>query len=76
MAEILAKNKFRIGDKLEVIAPAGNQEITLDHIEDLQGKEMEEVPGGGYQVRIPLPQADYTQGLLARYLPEGVEIRS
>lgn len=76
MAEILAKNKFRIGDKLEVIAPSGNQEITLQHIEDLKGQEMEEVPGGGYQVRIPLPQADYTQGLLARYLPEGMEIRT
>jgi putative protease len=63
-----------VGDKLEVIAPQGNQEITLEHIEDLKGQQMDEVPGGGYQVRIPLPQADYQQGLLARYLPEGTEI--
>lgn len=76
LAEIIAKNKFKVGDKLEVIAPQGNKEITLDYIEDLKGKQMDEVPGGGYQVRIPLPQADYQQGLLARYLPAGTEILS
>ena len=76
LAEILAKNKFKVGDKLEVIAPEGNKEITLDYIEDLKGQQMDEVPGGGYQVRIPLPQADYHQALLARYLPAGTEILS
>jgi len=76
LAEILAKNKFKVGDKLEVIAPTGNHEITLNYIEDLKGNSMDEVPGGGYQVRIPLPSADYHQALLARYLPQGTEILS
>ena len=29
---------------------------------------MEEVPGGGYEVRIPLPPGDYQLGLLAKNL--------
>ena len=68
LAEILVKNKFAVGDKLEVILPNGNQTITLQHMENLKGEEMQEVPGGGYQIRIPLPAADYDKGLLARNL--------
>ena len=68
MAEILVKNKFAVGDKLEIIAPQGNQIITLDSMEDLKGNKMDEAPGGGYQVRIPLPAMCYEKGMLARYL--------
>ena len=68
LAEILVKNKFAVGDRLEVILPNGNQTITLQHMENLKGEEMQEVPGGGYQIRIPLPAADYDKGLLARNL--------
>jgi len=68
LAEILVKNKFAVGDKLEVILPNGNQTITLEHMENLKGEEMQEVPGGGYQIRIPLTAADYDKGLLARNL--------
>ncbi len=68
LAEILVKNKFAVGDRLEVILPGGNQTITLQHMENLKGEEMQEVPGGGHQIRIPLPTADYDKGLLARNL--------
>ena len=68
MAEILVKNKFAVGDRLEVIAPGGNRIIELQYMEDLHGQPMQEAAGGGYQVRIPLPPADYGRALLARYL--------
>lgn len=68
LAAIDVKNKFLVGDRLELILPAGNAEITVEHIESLKGEAMPEAPGGGYQVRIPLPQANYDKGLLARYL--------
>ncbi len=68
MAEIQVKNKIRIGDRVEIIAPSGNQDITVTHMEDQQGNPMIEAPGGGYQVRIALPAADYASGLLAKYL--------
>lgn len=64
-AEIIVKNKFAVGDSLEVISPKGNQTITLEHMESLKGEEMQEASGGGYEVRIPLPLADYEQGLIA-----------
>ncbi len=68
LAEVLVKNKFAVGDSLEVITPHGNQTITLEHMESLKGEEMQEAPGGGYEIRIPLPQADYEQALIARNL--------
>ena len=68
MAEIEVKNKFAVGDRLELVLPRGNQDFVLADMEDLHGKKMEEVPGGGYRVRIPIPAADYSMALLARYI--------
>ena len=65
LAEVMVKNKFAVGDSLEIISPAGNQTITLEHMESLKGEGMQEAAGGGYEVRIPLPQANYEQGLIA-----------
>jgi len=67
LAEIDVKNKFAVGDKLEVISPQGNHTLELAHMEDLKGNAMTEALGGGYQVRIPLPPADYQLSLLARF---------
>ena len=65
LAEILVKNKFAVGDSLEIISPTGNQTINLEHMESLKGEKMQEAAGGGYEVRIPLPQANYDQALIA-----------
>jgi putative protease len=35
---------------------------------DMDGNPMEEAPGGGYRVQIPLEEQDCKMGLLARYL--------
>ena len=64
MAEVLAKNKFKVGDSVELLLPAGNAQLVLSHIESEKGDFMQEVPGGGYKVRIPLPPGDYDNGLL------------
>jgi putative protease len=68
LAEIDVKNKFAVGDKIEVILPEGNQDIVLEHMEDLYGNAMQEASGGGYEVKIPLPKVQTKNGLLARYL--------
>ncbi|MBM4200934.1 MAG: U32 family peptidase, partial [Gammaproteobacteria bacterium] len=68
MASILVKNKFGVGDRLELIAPDGNRDIVLEHMEDTGGNALHEAPGGGWQVRIPLPPGTWDNGLLARYL--------
>ncbi len=67
MAEILVKNKFSVGDKLEFIHPDGNHDIIVERMEDLQGHEMQEASGGGYEVRIPMPSFQNNLGLLSRY---------
>ncbi|CAL1240961.1 tRNA 5-hydroxyuridine modification protein YegQ [Candidatus Methylocalor cossyra] len=69
LAEVLVKNKFAVGDRLELILPEGNRDWVLEHLEDLHGNPLPEAPGGGWQVRLPLPLGtDGRYGLIARYL--------
>ncbi len=68
LAEVLVKNKFAVGDKLELILPQGNRDIVVERMENRDGQSMPEAPGGGHQVRIPLPPGALEYGLLARYL--------
>ncbi len=67
LADIKVKNKFAVGDKLELILPQGNQDIIVERMEDMYGHTMEEASGGGYEVKIPLPEGTIKQALLARY---------
>ena len=67
MADIDVKNKFSVGDRLEMILPEGNLDITVDRMFDKYGNAMQEAAGGGYEVRIPLPDVNCQYGLLARY---------
>jgi putative protease len=68
MTHIDVKNKFAIGDELELILPGGNRRFRLENMLDMDGNPMQEAPGGGWQVQIPLDGQDYEMGLLARYL--------
>ncbi|MDP3007918.1 MAG: tRNA 5-hydroxyuridine modification protein YegQ [Methylococcales bacterium] len=68
LATIDVKNKFSVGDTLELILPEGNKNITVERMEGMYGQEMQEASGGGYEVKIPLPEMlTSTHGLLARY---------
>ena len=68
MAHVDVKNKFSVGDELELILPGGNRTFRLETMLDMEGNPMHEAPGGGYQVQIPLDRQDFKMGLLARYL--------
>ena len=68
MAEIDVKNKFAIGDQLELILPKGNQIFELKDMCDMDGNHMDIAPGGGYRVKIPLQGRNFDMGLLARRL--------
>lgn len=54
MAEVLVKNRFQVGDRLEIIHPSGNRVIELAHMQNLDGETVEVAPGSGYRVKIPL----------------------
>lgn len=65
------KNKFAVGDRLELLTPAGNREFVLESLEDRDGNPMPEAPGGGYVVKARLPRDDVQMGLITRLLEEG-----
>jgi putative protease len=66
-AEVEVKNRFVVGDRLEVIHPSGNHVIALDRMQALDGSAIEAAPGSGHRVRIAL-DARYDKALLARLL--------
>ncbi len=72
LATLVAKNKFGVGDRLELILPSGNREITLLKIYGKKGEPMEVVPGGGYTVQAELDLSaeggEYRFGMVARFL--------
>ena len=67
MAEVEVKNRFAVGDRIEVIHPSGNREITLERMENAETAPMSVAPGNGHRVWIPLP-ADLPGALLARFV--------
>lgn len=62
------KNRFELGDTLELITPEGNALHKLTHMEDTKGKSVNTAPGSGYQVRIPLAHEPGQYALVAKML--------
>lgn len=69
-AEIAVKNKFRLGDQLELIHPSGNLQRQLAALQGLDGQWLDEAPGVGHTVRMHWPEAQ-PGALLARFCAEG-----
>ncbi|MCF6281295.1 MAG: tRNA 5-hydroxyuridine modification protein YegQ [Candidatus Polarisedimenticolaceae bacterium] len=67
-SHIEVKNRFAVGDELELLSPLGNHRFTLESILDLKGNAMSAAPGGGYQVQIKLPVSVGELALLTRCL--------
>ena len=70
-AEVEVKNKFAVGDRLEIILPRGNKDVVLQDMQNLKGIAMDVAPGGGHTVMIPWDAQDEQGselGLIARYI--------
>ena len=66
LAEVIVKNKFSVGDTLELINPSGNTRFQLESINDARyGNPMDVAPGSGHQVKIPVPVEPNKHALLA-----------
>lgn len=52
--EIEVKNRFEVGDNMELMLPGGNHRFALDHIENQRGEAMSAAPGSGRRVIIPV----------------------
>ena len=67
LAQVEVKNRFAVGDRIELIHPSGNFEITLERMIKADGTATHVAPGNGHVVWIPLP-AELPGALLARFV--------
>ncbi len=66
-AEVETKNRFAVGDTLEVIHPGGNRLVTLGQMSSLDGEAIQVASGSPLRVWVPLG-APVEGALLARLL--------
>ncbi|MEW6990053.1 tRNA 5-hydroxyuridine modification protein YegQ [Colwelliaceae bacterium 6441] len=72
LIEIDVKNKFLIGDQLELMTPSGNVSFTLEHMENKKGEKINDAKGSGHVVFIKLDtKLDLKFAIIMRYLDEG-----
>ena len=68
--KIDVKNRFVVGDSLELMTTSGNITFTLTEIKDKKGNLIEDAKGSGHIVEIPVPaDVDMSFALLIRNLP-------
>jgi putative protease len=67
LAQVSVKNKFSVGDRLELIQPAGNVDYDIAHMENAECESVEVAPGSGHTVWLPLP-ASSVGAFVARYV--------
>ncbi|MDE4540525.1 tRNA 5-hydroxyuridine modification protein YegQ [Pseudomonas sp. ITEM 17296] len=69
LAEVKVKNRFAVGDHLELMTPRGNYHFDLHRLCDRQQQAIEVAPGDGHVVYLPIPeQVPLEYGLLMRDL--------
>lgn len=49
------KNRFELGDTMELMTPKGNYVFNLEHLENRRGERIDVAPGSGHFVKIPRP---------------------
>ncbi len=73
-ATIEVKNKFNVGDALEIMTPQGNIPFRLTQMNNLQGDEVTVAPGSGHVMQISIPLDSLPgQCLLIRNLEHNVD---
>lgn len=68
MADVAVKNRFVLGDRLQIIQPEGNREIVVESMFDKKGQPVSEAAGSGIFVRLPMTAGNFNNAMVARYL--------
>ena len=69
LAEVKVKNRFAVGDKLELMTPQGNLNLRLESLQNKRGEAIEVAPGDGHTVYLSVPEdVDLQYALLMREL--------
>ncbi|MBC9248708.1 U32 family peptidase [Pseudomonas alcaligenes] len=68
LAEVRVKNRFAVGDHLQLMTPRGNLNFLLGALEKADGTATTVAPGDGHIVYLPLPaDIDLDHALLLRF---------
>ncbi|GAB7219322.1 prephenate-dependent tRNA uridine(34) hydroxylase TrhP [Vibrio comitans] len=77
LAEVEVKNKFMVGDSLELMTPEGNVVFNLEVMENRKSENIDDAKGNGHFVFIPVPEdMNLEFGLLMRNLSAGQDTRN
>ncbi|SHI11027.1 prephenate-dependent tRNA uridine(34) hydroxylase TrhP [Ferrimonas marina] len=77
LAEVLVKNRFEVGNQVELMTPQGNLNLQLGHIENRKGESVEVAPGNGHTMYLPLSEElDLSHAILMRNLDDGQTTRN
>ncbi|MCW3172575.1 prephenate-dependent tRNA uridine(34) hydroxylase TrhP [Shewanella subflava] len=77
LAEIDVKNKFIVGDSVEVMTPQGNFNLTIKQLMNRKGESVEAGLGSGHFVFLELPaEVNTDKAILMRNLPQGQDTRN
>ncbi|MBA1205229.1 tRNA 5-hydroxyuridine modification protein YegQ [Pseudomonas capeferrum] len=69
LAEVRVKNRFAVGDHLELMTPQGNYHFDLHRLRNRHQQPIQVAPGDGHLVYLPIPeQVTLDHGLLMRDL--------
>ena len=66
-AEVETKNRFAVGDWIEIITPQGNRTVRLDVMKNAEGQSIDVAAGNPLRVWIPI-DGPADQGLIARLM--------
>jgi putative protease len=67
LMQVNVRNRFAVGDWLEIIHPAGNSDVLLPAMENVDAQPMRVAPGSGHTVWLPLPESA-VGAFVARYV--------
>ncbi|MGI2068481.1 tRNA 5-hydroxyuridine modification protein YegQ [Shewanella baltica] len=77
LAEIEVKNKFSVGDSVELMTPQGNISLTIEQLENRKAEAVAAGLGSGHTVYLPVPkEVDLSHSILLRNLPQGQDTRN
>lgn len=69
LAEVIVKNRFAVGDRLELMTPQGNLNFNLETLENTRGERTAVAPGDGHVLYMPVPETvDLQHALVMREL--------
>jgi len=75
-AFIEAKNKFSVGDSIEIILPSGCFNTKVESMVTEYNEELDVAKGSGYRVWIPMTKIDPNLGFIAKNFDEKIKIKN